>query len=411
MKTANDIVIRVFEHQRVEIGERVGESLFTMEFWQALRDFQAQQSRPFYKVLPGGISFSSYVGAIQTRYGLVEIWPKTDRSGEATWQPFLLELLTSCRYVPVHSPGLGLIQPGVFPLVSVYLVGFIHEVELWLKKGPSHQYETQIQSSRVWKGSVQWGEQIKRQLTHADEIITQTQVFTSDHRLNRVIKLALQMVCNLLPASQGRVTASGLLDQLVHWGDIHPRQIDWDQIARYPMAPSYQTIINMSKAIITGYVGGIGAGKSPVLALLFDMNVLFETYVHQQLAQLQLPGLWVSRQPGRSFWLDRVLIPDIVMQYQEKKWVLDTKWKLLTQAKPSMDDLRQLFVYMQYFHATRGALIYPDVNGINDIPPTPFADRGDGSQERQVQVCFVSLVKNGRLNREFGRDLFEKIAT
>ncbi|MBK8706415.1 MAG: hypothetical protein IPN33_24520 [Saprospiraceae bacterium] len=73
--------------------------------------------------------------------------------------------------------------------------------------------------------------------------------------------------------------------------------------------------------------------------------------------------------------------------------------------------MRQLFVYMQYFHATRGALIYPDVNGINDIPPTPFADRGDGSQERQVQVCFVSLVKNGRLNREFGRDLFEKIAT
>ncbi|NUQ24387.1 MAG: hypothetical protein HUU34_10560 [Saprospiraceae bacterium] len=410
MKTANDVTIRVFEHQRVEIGERVGESHFTAELWQALRDFQSQQARPFFKVLPGGIAFSSYVGAIQTKYGLVEIWPKTDRAEKATWQPFLLELLTSCRCFPVFTPDMGLIRPGVFPLVSAFLLSFINEVELWIKKGPSPQYEMQIQSSRAWKGSVQWGEQIKRQLTHADEIITQTQVFTSDHRLNRVIKLALQLACNVLPASKDRVKALGLLDRLAHWGDIHSRRIDWDQIMRCPMDPSFQTIISMSKAIITGYSGGIGAGKSPVLALLFDMNVLFETYVYQQLAQIQLPGLWVSRQPGRSFWLDRVLIPDIVMQYQEKKWVLDTKWKLLTQAQPSMDDLRQLFVYMQYFHATRGALIYPDVNGVNDIPPTPFADRGDGSQERQVQVCFVSLVKNGRLNCEFGKDLLEKIA-
>jgi 5-methylcytosine-specific restriction enzyme subunit McrC len=411
MKTAKDVIIRVFEHQRIEIGERVGESLFTSELWQALRDFQSQQTRPFFKVLPDGILFSSYVGAIQTRYGLVEIWPKTDRAEKATWQPFLLELLADCHYLPVHTPSLGLIQPGVFPLISAYLAGFINEVELWLKKGPSQQYERQIQSSRVWKGSIQWGEQIKRQLTHADEIITNTQVFTSDHRLNRVIKLALQFACNVLTANNDRAKALGLLDRLAHWGDIHPRQIDWGQIAGYHMDPSYQPIINMSKAIITGYAGGIGAGKSPVLALLFDMNVLFETYVHQQLAQLQLPGLWVSRQPGRSFWLDRVLIPDIVMQYQGRKWVLDTKWKLLTQAKPSMDDLRQLFVYMQYFQAAQGALIYPDVNGLNDIPPTPFADRGDGSQERQVQVCFVSLLKNGRLNCDFGRDLLEKIAT
>jgi 5-methylcytosine-specific restriction enzyme subunit McrC len=53
-----------------------------------------------------------------------------------------------------------------------------------------------------------------------------------------------------------------------------------------------------------------------------------------------------------------------VISKNNQSYVIDTKWKLVNY-KPSIEDIRQMYVYHHYFNAQKVALLYPGTREYN----------------------------------------------
>jgi 5-methylcytosine-specific restriction enzyme subunit McrC len=105
------------------------------------------------------------------------------------------------------------------------------------------------------------------------------------------------------------------------------------------------------------------------------MNDLWEEYIYRQLLKNK-PDNWLIRaQNSKHFWKlnnsnnRKVIRPDIVIHDRttDIKIILDTKWKLPVNNIPSDDDLKQMYVYNEYWIGKNAILLYP--NGVYSKKP------------------------------------------
>ena len=108
-------------------------------------------------------------------------------------------------------------------------------------------------------------------------------------------------------------------------------------------------------------------GNNDLLALLFDMDRLWEEYIYRSLANSIPKEFDISPQKPAKFWENRTIRPDIVLHNKQSKQnlIFDTKWKLIKDNKPSDEDLRQMFAYNVYWDAQKSYLVYPASTGSN----------------------------------------------
>ena len=122
----------------------------------------------------------------------------------------------------------------------------------------------------------------------------------------------------------------------------------------------------MAEMILLNYRPDIMGGNNSVLALLFDMNKLWEEYIATQIRKSLKPGWRVHTHTTSIFWgLDnsnrsKLIIPDLfVTNNQGRSVIIDTKWKLLTDYVPDDADLKQIYAYNKYHKTPHGLLLYP----------------------------------------------------
>jgi 5-methylcytosine-specific restriction enzyme subunit McrC len=97
-----------------------------------------------------------------------------------------------------------------------------------------------------------------------------------------------------------------------------------------------------------------------MLALLFDMNSLWEEYVLLKLKEATRDlDIEVLGQNRKTFWNGITIRPDIIIKKGDRHCIIDTKWKNNTDNKPSANDLRQMYVYNEYWSGRNALLLYP----------------------------------------------------
>lgn len=402
--------IRVFEHQLVKVGEEVDAVTFTASDFNAIAKWVDGRDFPYLKVEHNAIRFTSYVGVIQCGNLCVEILPKLDRWLPTTdaIQGCLIQMLKASRFLKIDTHKSPFIALKSLPLVDLFWKFYLEEVVRLLQEGLVRSYRREEGWKPYLKGKLELSQQL-RSGQSVKGFYTYATTYDYNHPLNAILYGAL-LVLRRLPLSSSNQQLLGQVmnrfpkvdyaAQLLH--KLYPPALDW-KTARYWDA------LFLARMILQDNGPDVRSGTQPGVALIFDMNALFETYIYQMLIRDKPEEARVSYQEQRFFWQKRRIRPDIVCQWKDKRVVIDTKWKMLPKGQPPIEDLRQMYVYNKYFRASKGILLYPKLS-LNESISAPFHGVGAGIDHGICEVRFLDLVKNGRLNLSLGKALWESFS-
>jgi 5-methylcytosine-specific restriction enzyme subunit McrC len=215
------------------------------------------------------------------------------------------------------------------------------------------------------KGKLLFSKQIQHNFIHQERFYTKYQSFDRENFFNRVLLKTLKVIPFISdsPALKDRV--SRLLLEFPELEDINVEPDMFENIQYNRRTLRYAEAIEIAAMILLQYRPDIKRGQKHILALLFNMNDLWEEYIFRQILKHKNENWKVFRQIKRFWKLNesrsyKVIKPDIVITDNDYSIIIDTKWKMPEKKMPSDADLKQMFVYNDYWKGLASILLYPD---------------------------------------------------
>jgi 5-methylcytosine-specific restriction enzyme subunit McrC len=356
-------IIQFFEYDTIKFG-----SAFTEAQISAIRKYHTASKGSYYDLIDNGIRFREYVGAIQINDLTIEVLPKVDREDNelGKWQEILLDMLKECHFMQPQSTGYANLKLRSNSVLKLYFEKYVFELESLLHHGLIKKYRSTEGNQTALKGRLLFGQNIQKNLTHAERFYTSHTVYDPNHYLHQLLLQALNVINSF---TQGSELSERINTILIQWPvskKLHVTDALFKSIIINRKTKPYQEALIIAKMILLNFHPDLRGGNQSVLALMFDMNNLWEEFVFRRLKSLEKEFNWkVSSQKGLTYWIgdsgSKKLIPDIIIDRKNssKKIILDTKWKKPSQNKPDDNDLRQLLSYKLYYQGDTAYLLYP----------------------------------------------------
>lgn len=242
---------------------------------------------------------------------------------------------------------------------------FISEIEYLLHRGLIKRHRKCEGNQTALKGSLQFSKHISQNLVHKERFYVKYTEYSSEHILHAILFKTLELISLLNRNSSLKGRLGSLLINFLEMKDLKVSEATFNKITIDRKSKPYQTALEISKLILLNYPPDISKGRNDVLALMFDMNNLWEQFILVTLRR-NLKSHQVSSQITKHFWkplsgTSSKMRPDLILKclISQQTFVLDTKWKNLNGYNPSPEDLRQMYVYHRFYQAKKVALLYP----------------------------------------------------
>lgn len=337
------------------------------------------------------IQVKNYAGVIETRQGtVIEILPKIVQS-ENSEEPerikkaktVLLKMLRSLRNSPFKSIDQAHLNASKLPIIEIFISVFLKEMELLLKRGIKHHYSSTEENQIFLKGRFLFNENLKQNFIKKDRFFVHYDEFKADIPQNRILKSALVYLKEKSKSSKNIMQIISFLHLFDEVSECKNHEIDLQKqngqnrlFNHYELALRWATVFLQNKSF-TSY-----KGNHLNTAILFPMEILFESYVAHKIKQTY-PQWDISTQDKKHYLVsdlnlkqDKFRIrPDLVIRHDELTIIADTKWKIINQDLPSANynisqtDMYQLFAYGKKYQINNRnihlILIYPAHPGFN----------------------------------------------
>lgn len=419
-------LIRVFEYEKLlatsdffkseEEGRRIIDKLWA---------YNDANKNIYFKAVRNGVKFNQYVGVIQIGTTIIEILPKTDKvqnidkndSVRKDWQRVLLNMLKYCKKINVTTISQASLSKRYNSLLDLYFEKYLNELEQLLHKGLIKKYKHTSKNIHTYKGQIQFSKHIQLNLVHKERVYSRHQIYSQEHLLNQILLKGLVILKRISNNPFLLDKVNRLLLSFPEITEIEIKKNDFKRLVFTRKNESYREAIQIAKMIILNYAPDIKSGEENMLALLFDMNKLWEEYVYRMLVRSTDENIEVKFQNQRDFWNTKTIKPDIVVNnYKGKNYVIDTKWKLVDPKTPGDDDLKQMYTYNMYWDVDLSMLLYPfcgyrdSILGVYHKGYIKRKKENDAIEEL-ITNCKIASIKvvdeKNQLNLNIGTEILE----
>ncbi|MFZ1322320.1 MAG: restriction endonuclease [Ignavibacteria bacterium] len=382
--------ITVFEHQTIKLDQLINQVKFDEEKLKAFEKYYGDKGVSYFSLINKGIRFNHYVGVIQVGDLLIEVLPKADKSNsdKTAWRNILIGMLKVIGSFEVKSTSSSNLRIKPNTILDLYFELFIKEVEYLLHSGLKKKYRKKYSNVYALKGSLHFDKHIQKNLTHQERFFVRHSSYDEEHLLHFILYKTIRLLKQINTNASLHSRIGALLLYFPEMPDIKIRESTFNKLIFNRKTHSYKKAIEISKLILLQYHPDLSKGRNHVLALMFDMNVLWEKFVYVSLRKYLREFSIITAQTSKYFWKPENgsrsrLRPDIILNKGKTNCiVLDTKWKNLNGKTPSSNDLKQMYVYHEFYGAKKVALVYP------------------GEKESKANGVFLDPEANKKINKE-----------
>lgn len=420
-QTKMNNLIQRFEYSSLKIPDEGFEQIH----WKALGEYEQLHGKGFFTLFPDRVKFAQYVGVIQVNELTIEILPKVDAGQQAgqkaTWQKFLLDMLQECHWMQTWSHQKSFLQFKYNNILEAYLGIFLNECRQLLRQGLIKKYRKEERNHYALKGKLLFGQQVRRNLVHQERFFTRHTVYDKNNVYNRILSMAIQVIPKLTANTSLIEEANQLLFDFPEVDHLHVTSKLFERLPFDRKTEPYKEAISIAAMLLLNYRPDISTGNNHILALLFDMNDLWEEFIYRQLLMAAGDEWEIGYQNRRTFWessilgATKIIKPDLVIRNRNsgKKVIVDTKWKMPDDDIPADADLKQMFAYNEYWNSDLAVLLYPSASFNRGITYHKGSFKGTNAlpARHECSIAKVSVLdkSGGELNRKIGRTLLRQL--
>lgn len=329
---------------------------------EALSEETREFSRCLSLGVKGGrevIQFRNYVGTIALPCGAtIEILPKIARGGNlGTSRKLVIEMLKASGNIPYLALRKASVETEKLSLFEIYIRFFLNELFVLFKKGFRAGYVEAESNEPYLRGKLLFKEQIRVNSAHRERFFVSHDDFNFNRAENRIIKSTLICVRRL---SHDEGNLRDIRRFLLIFDGIEPSENverDFAKCASDRSSKDYAPVLDLCKIFLKKKGFDLYGSAKNVIALLFPMEKLFEKYIAHEMRGYARANGWTLREQdvGLSLFDDRqfALRPDILLERNGQKIIVDTKWKRLSAGKNANYGISQADMYQMYAYHTR----------------------------------------------------------
>jgi 5-methylcytosine-specific restriction enzyme subunit McrC len=373
--------VSLFEHESAIVANAPGDKQFTGQELAILDRAQHVQGVDAFRWSSRNrIKANQFVGMLTGPGIRLEILPKIDGLGKGPTRHTLMRMIATAWDVPVWEGEIADHDYQDTDLLELLIRVFAHKLLQQSRSGLHRAYQGKEDDLGRLRGKMNVTRQFTYLAAQPQLLACRYEDFTSDNALNRLLLCAVGFLSRRSIRPETHRLLSEIRCHFEEVAEVSIRKALSGQLTLDRTNQRWALLATLARRFLQSAYQTAHSGADQGIALLFDMNRLFEAYVSALARRVGVPLGYKVRTQGPKNCLAKndesqsafQTKPDVTLQRGSDIIVLDTKWKRLDSKRPNFDvaqaDAYQMHGYAHVYGSNSVILIYPHHLGIPHGP-------------------------------------------